>query len=375
MQPTLRPLSEQVVVITGASSGIGLVTARAAAREGARVVLAARNEQDLRHAVDAIRAVGGRAAYQVADVADHDQVALVAETAVREFGQIDTWVNNAAVAIYGRLMEVELADMRRQFDVIYWGQVYGSRIAVNHLRSRGGALINVASALADRAIPLQGNYCAAKHALKAFTDSLRMELEEEGAGISVTLVKPGSIDTPLFDKSKTYLGVEPQPVPPVYAPEAVSDAILHCAQHPTRDIIVGGMGKMLSVANDFPQLADKYMEKTTFDSQKTDTPVGDRPNNLYHPVAHDGGERSSNWSGRTRSTSLYTRAALNPGLTAVVAAVGVGIVAAAVLGRRAHTSEATAHGSEPATIPATAPDAIVPAVAGAGRDATAEAAP
>lgn len=334
MNVTLQPIDEQVIVITGASSGIGLVTAREAARRGARVVLAARNESDLRRAVDSIRAAGGRAVYQVADVADPGQVRAIADLAIREFGQIDSWVNNAAVAVYGRIMEVELADMRRQFDVIYWGQVYGSRVAVEHLRARGGALINVASALADRAIPLQGNYCAAKHALKAFTDALRMELEEEGAPISVTLVKPGSIDTPLFDKSKTYLGVEPQPVPPVYAPEIVADAILHCAMHPTRDIITGGMGKMLELANDFPRLADRYMEKTTFDSQKTDQPAGDRPNNLYEPVADDGGERGRNWSGRTKSTSLYTKAALHPGMTAMAAALGVGLLAAAVTAPR-----------------------------------------
>jgi hypothetical protein len=148
-------------------------------------------------------------------------------------------------------------------------------------------------------------------------------------------VKPGSIDTPMFEKSKTYLGVEPQPVPPVYAPEVVAGAILHCAQHPTRDIITGGMGKMLSLANDFPRLADKYMERTTFESQKTDQPVGDRPNNLYEPVAHDGGERGRTWTGRTKSTSLYTAAALHPELTAAVATLGLGLIAAAVYRRRA----------------------------------------
>jgi hypothetical protein len=209
--------------------------------------------------------------------------------------------------------------------------VYGSRTAVPHLGKQGGALINVASALADRAIPLQGNYCAAKHALKAFTDALRMELEKDEMPISVTLVKPGSIDTPLFDKAKSYLGVEPQPVPPVYAPEVVARAIIHCAQHPTRDIIIGGMGKMLSIANEFPRLADRYMEKTAFDSQMAGKRVGDRPANLYHPVADDGGERGQNWRGRTKGTSLYTTAALHPRLTAVGAAVGIGIVAAALL--------------------------------------------
>jgi NAD(P)-dependent dehydrogenase (short-subunit alcohol dehydrogenase family) len=334
MNLSLKPVDEQVIAITGASSGIGLVAAKMAARQGARVVLAARNERELQRAVAEIRADAGRAVYQVADVADAAQVARIADTAVREFGRIDSWVNNAGVAVYGRLMDMELADMRRQFDVIYWGQVHGSRVAVQHLRAHGGALINVASALADRAIPLQGNYCAAKHAIKAFTDTLRMELEEEGAPISVTLVKPGSIDTPLFDKAKTYLGVEPQPVPPVYAPEVVAAAILHCAQHPTRDIIAGGMGKIVSIANAFPRLADRYMERSTFESQKTAIPMGERPNNLYDPVAHDGGERGTNWTGRTKATSLYTTAALHPEITAMATVVGFGLAAAAMLGRR-----------------------------------------
>ena len=324
MDVKLKPIDEQVVVITGASSGIGLVTATMAARQGAGVVLAARNERDLRDSVERIRSEGGRAVYQVADVAEPDQVEEIASAALREFGRIDTWINNAAVAMYGRLMELSLEDMRRQFDVNYWGQVHGSRTAVPHLRKQGGALINVASAVADRAIPLQGNYCAAKHALKAFTDSLRMELEEEGAPISVSLVKPGSIDTPFFDKAKTYLDVEPQPVPPVYAPEVVAEAILECAQRPIRDIIAGGMGVMLSLSNLAPRLADRYMERTTFDSQKTDRPVAaDRSDNLYEAVEHDGGERGRNWQGRTKSTSLYTRAALHPAMAAAIA-VGAG---------------------------------------------------
>src|SRR6185503_13714621 len=177
----------------------------------------------------------------------------------------------------------DIADMRRQVDVNFWGQVYGSRAAVDVMRRDGGALINVASALADRAIPLQGIYCAAKHALKAFTDTLRMELEEEGVPISVTLVKPASIDTPFFENAKTYLGVEPQPVPPVYAPEVVSEVILHAAQHPIRELIAGGSGAKLSAARFAPRLADLYMERWTFDSQRTARPAAGRPDNLYAP--------------------------------------------------------------------------------------------
>ncbi|MDQ3699241.1 MAG: SDR family oxidoreductase [Gemmatimonadota bacterium] len=335
----LKNIGEQVIVITGASSGIGLVTAKMAAREQAGVVLAARNERDLARGVDEIRAEGGRAAYAVADVADPEQVEEIASTAIREFGRIDSWVNNAAVSMYGRIMDLSLDDMRRQFDVNYWGQVHGSRAAVPHLRKQGGALINVASALADRAIPLQGNYCAAKHALKAFTDSLRMELEEEGAPISVTLVKPGSIDTPFFEKARTLFDVEPQPVPPVYAPEVVAETILECAQRPVRDIVVSGMAKVISLANLVPRLTDRYMERTTFDSQLTDIPVTEgRKDNLYEPVEYDGGERGRTWSGRTKSSSLYTKAALHPEIAAV-AAVGIGLLIAAGVRANRRSSE------------------------------------
>jgi short-subunit dehydrogenase len=333
MKVRLLPLRDQAMVITGASSGIGLVTARLAARAGARVVLAARNAHDLERAVARIRREGGRAIPVVADVADPPQVEAIGEAAIREFGRVDTWVNNAAVSMYGRVMQLALADMRRQMDVNYWGQVHGSRVAVRRMRERGGALINVSSALADRAIPLQGTYCAAKHAIKALTDGLRMELEEEGVPVSVTLVKPASIDTPFFEKARTYLGVEPQPVPPVYAPEVVAEVILHAAQHPLRELIAGGSGVKLSAARFVPRLADRYMERWTFDSQQTPEPAGGRPDNLYEPVADDGGERGRNWSGHTRESSVYTWASLHPRLT--VAAVGVA-AGLALLSRSRH---------------------------------------
>jgi short-subunit dehydrogenase len=333
MRVRLKSLEEQVLVITGASSGIGLVTAKQAAQRGASVVLAARNAKDLHDATEAIRRNGGRAVVAVADVADATQVTAIADTAIREFGRIDTWVNNAAVSMYGRITDLSIEDMRRQMDVNYWGPVYGSRTAVQHLRHNGGALINVGSALSDRAIPLQGGYCAAKHALKAFTDALRMELEEEGVPISVTLVKPASIDTPFFEKARTYLGVEPPPVPPVYAPEVVSEVILHAAEKPLRELIAGGSGAKLSASRFVPRLADLYMERWTFDSQGTDRPVDGRPDNLYEPVSADGGERGRNWEGPTRESSVYTRAALRPGATAAILA-GLALGLGAVVGAR-----------------------------------------
>jgi short-subunit dehydrogenase len=335
MTPRLKPLEQQVIVITGASSGIGLVAARQASERGACVVLAARNEKALRQVTDDIRRHGGRAAFAAADVSDAAQVDAIADTALREFGRIDTWVNNAAVSMYGRITDVSIDDMRRQMDVNFWGQVYGSRTAVRHLESRGGAIINVGSALSDRAIPLQGVYCAAKHALKAFTDALRMELEEAGSPISVTLVKPASVDTPFFEKARTYLGVEPQPVPPVYAPEVVSEVILHAAEHPLRELIAGGSALKLSAGRFAPRLADLYMERWTFDSQSTATPVNGRNDNLYSAMPDDGGERGRNWDGPTRESSVYTRAALHPRATAaIIAGVSLGLGAAAALRAR-----------------------------------------
>ena len=329
MHIRLKPIADQVMVVTGASSGIGLVTAQRAAEQGARVVLAARNERDLANAVQAIRDAGGRAVYQVADVADPEQVEQIANTAMRAFGRIDTWVNNAGVGLYGRAMDVSLDDMRRQFDVLYWGEVHGMRTAVRHLEQHGGAIINVASVLADRAVPLQVNYSAAKHALKAFTETLRMELEAEGLPISVTLVKPASIDTPLFDKAKSYLGVEPRPIPPVYAPEVVADAILDAAQRPIRDVIPGGAAAVLPLAQALaPALTDRYMKRSMFKQQKTREPLDNRPDNLHAPVAHGGGARGRNWKGHVRRSSLYTEAMLHPKRAAVVAA-GLGIAAVA----------------------------------------------
>src|SRR4051812_25223061 len=283
MDVKLKKLSEQVFVITGASSGIGLVTAREAARRGAKLVVAARAEDALRQLVEEINSKGGEAVYVAADVGNHSEVRRIAETALERFGRIDTWVNNAGVSIYGKIVDTPVEDMRRLFETDFWGVVHGSLAAVEHLRQRGGALINVGSTVSDRAIPLQGVYSSSKHAVKGFTDALRMELEEEGAPVSVTLIKPGAIDTQFTKHAKNLLDKEPALPPPVYAPEAVAEAILHCAETPVRDVFVGFGGKALGMMEKYtPRLGDKVMETFMFDAQKKDEPAGaDRERGLY----------------------------------------------------------------------------------------------
>jgi NAD(P)-dependent dehydrogenase (short-subunit alcohol dehydrogenase family) len=324
---TLKPLKEQVMVITGATSGIGLATARRAAERGARVVLCSRNQSELEHTVDQIRQSGGAARSVVADVSNADEVQGLAAEAVEAFGALDTWVNNAGVSFFGRLMEVALEDMRQLFEVNFWGTVYGSRAAIPHLRRNGGALINIGSVVSDRAIPLQGAYSASKHAVKGFTDALRMELEEERAPVSVTLIKPSSIDTPYFQHAKNYMEVEPKPPAPVYAPEVVANAILRAAEHPVRDITIGGGGRFLSaVGTALPRLTDFYMERAMFKSQRSNLPSKARADNLYGPSGEENLERGD-YHGHVMQSSVYTRAALSPGRALLVAGVGLAVFA------------------------------------------------
>jgi NAD(P)-dependent dehydrogenase (short-subunit alcohol dehydrogenase family) len=305
-----KRLGDQVIVITGASSGIGLATARMAAARGARVVLTSRNERDLRVAVEEIDARGGRATHVVADVALPEEMDRVADIAIREFGGFDTWVNNAGISIYGKLTDVPMDDKKRLFDTNFWGVVNGCRTAVRHFAQRGGTIINIGSVVSDRAIPLQGMYSASKHAVLGYTDALRMELEHDRLPITVTLVKPASINTPFVEHARNYMAEAPTLPPPVYAPDVVARAILRCAERRIREITVGGGGRMITALGRLaPRTADVLMERTMFDQQQDPRRPAQQFDSLYRPTRD--GDATGPYDGHVMQSSIYTRAMMS----------------------------------------------------------------
>lgn len=284
MAISLKPLDQQVIVITGASSGIGLATAHQAAARGAKLVLAARSEQTLEDLVTVINEAGGEAVSVPADVAVEADLRRVAEMAVMRFGRIDTWINNAGVSIYGRLEEVSMRDNRRLFDINFWGVVHGSLVALPYLRANGGALINLGSEVSDAVVPLQGMYSASKHAVKGFTDGLRVEVEViDQANVAVTLVQPTAVNTPYPRHARNYMAQEPKLPTPQIDPHQVAEAILAAATSPTRDVTVGAMAKLNTLtAKLLPGLSDKLSAKQV-NRQQFAEPARDPEGTLYRP--------------------------------------------------------------------------------------------
>ena len=274
MATELKTIENQVIVIMGASSGIGLATAELAAEKGAKLVLAARSEKTLEDIAQRFRDQGIEAIACVCDVSDKKQVDKVAEKAVEKFGRIDTWINNAGVSIYGRLDEVSESDSRRLFDINFWGVYNGSLTALPYLKKNGGVLINVGSEVSEAVVPLQGIYSASKHAVKGFTDALRVEIENvDKSNISITLIQPTAVDTPYPQHARNYMGQEPKLPSPMIEPERVAEAIIDAAENPTRDRKVGLMSKVnTTISNILPSLGDSMSAKQVGRQQYNEEP-------------------------------------------------------------------------------------------------------
>jgi short-subunit dehydrogenase len=290
MKAKLKPLDQQVIVVTGASSGIGLCTALLAAERGARLALIARSTEVLDALVLRIVAAGGQAIAITADVADRTAIEEAALKTISTFGRIDTWINDAGVAIYGRLDQVDEKDSRRLFDTNFWGVVNGSLAALTYLRLDGGALINIGSELSEAVVPLQGMYSASKHAVKGFTDALRVEVEEvDDSPISITLIQPTAVNTPYPEHAKNYMDKEPKLPTPMIDPQQVAEAILKAATDGGRDVKVGGMSVMdTALAKFLPSMADSMSAKQVDRQQRDEAP--------RHP---DGTLYEAGMSGRT----------------------------------------------------------------------------
>lgn len=321
----LKPLAEQVIVITGASSGIGLVTARTAAKAGAAVFLIARSGETLAEVAQAINDAGGRADYAAVDVGDAEAVRAAAAQAVARFGRIDSWVNDAGSSIFGKVLDTPLADQEQLFRTNYFGVVNGCMAAVPHLHD-GGAIITVGSLASDMPAPPMGIYSATKHAAKAYIEVMRMELQADGVPISVTLVKPAGIDTPIGQHSENLQSDgEAQIPPPAYDPQLVADAILDSAVHPRREVTVGGVGRaQVLFSQHFPALYEWLAPRGAKGAFSPDKPQP-KPSNLFAP-ARPGQERSGEHPSRLRH-SLYTSAVLHPKTTT---ALGFGVMAGAI---------------------------------------------
>lgn len=309
MSVKLKKLNEQVMVLTGATSGIGLVTARSAAEAGARLVLAARDGDALDTLAHEMRQRGVEAVTVAADVGNPADVERIGQAAIERFGRIDTWVNNAGIGVYGSQEQVTLEDMQRVMQTNFWGVVHGTLTAVKLMKQHGGgAIINVGSEVSDRSVPLMGTYAASKHAVKAFTESLRMELEKDKAPLSLTLIKPASIDTPFTAHAKNYMEHEPDLPPPVYAPELVAKAILHAAETPERELFVGGRAKLMSVMGAvLPRPLDRLMQATVFrQEQQPDQPNRpDRRDALHAPDPNRELRQRNNLPHKTAERSVY----------------------------------------------------------------------
>ena len=331
--PTVKkPLSEQVIVITGASSGIGRATARAAAERGARVVVSARNDAALAAAVEEIEAAGGEGLAVVAEATsgvDHESLCA---RAVERFGRIDSFVCAVMVTVYAEVEHLDADELRRVMDVNFMGRYHAYRAALPHLKESRGTFVDVNSGLAYRGIPLQAAYCASKAAGRVFFEAARVEQEKHRTGVDVSLVLPGGINTPQFERDRQKVGEQPQPVPPIYQPEVVARAILHCCERPQRELPVTWAAQRLLWGQKLsPRAGDLVLRRSGWKDQSTGArkPV-DSPDNLYATIEDDPGAHGP-FDDTAKGSSAWTSLRLRLGKPGGIAALAAPAVAA-VLG-------------------------------------------
>ncbi len=322
-------MHDEVVVITGGTAGVGRAVAQRFARAGARVAVLARGKRGLDATEEELRRLGAERVVAVrCDVSDPAQVEHAAERVEAELGPIDVWINNAMVTVFGRMLDITPDELRRVTDVTYHGYVWGTRAAVARMRGRNrGTIVQVGSALAYRAIPLQSAYCAAKHAVRGFTDSLRSELQHEGIGVELCMVQLPAINTPQFDWGANHMEKQPQPVPPIFQPEIAAEAIFFAAHHPRREIWLGRPTVEAVLGNKLaPGLLDRYLARTGYTGQLTQEPATGSKNNLFEPVDGDFGAHGR-FDERARERDVIARATTWLGAAGVqAAAVTVALV-------------------------------------------------
>ena len=326
-----RPIEEQVLVISGASSGIGRATARAAGERGAKVVVAGRNAEALANTVVEVEGRGGEALAVAGDAASEVDAHDLCARAVERFGRIDTFVATVMVTVYAEVTELEAEELRRVLDVNFHGRVHAYRAALPHLQASRGTFVDVNSALAYRGIPLQAAYCASKAAGRAFFESARVEQERHGTGVDISLILPGAINTPQFDRGRQKLGLQPQPVPPIYQPEVVAAAVLHCAERPERELPVTWAAQRLLWGQKLsPRAGDLLLLRNGWKSQTTGEPKPvDSPDNLFETLPDDPGAHGR-FDEAARSASAWTAARLRLGKIGGIAVLAAPLAAAAI---------------------------------------------
>jgi NAD(P)-dependent dehydrogenase (short-subunit alcohol dehydrogenase family) len=303
-----KPIHEQVMVVTGASSGVGRAVARMAGERGAKVVVGARGEDGLSAAVEEIERAGSQALAVAGDVADLAYNEELVHAAVERFDRIDTFVANAMVTVYAEVEQLEPDELHRVIDVNFFGVANGYWAALPALKKSHGTFLHVSSALAYRGIPLQAAYCSSKAAARTFLESARVELQKHGHDVAVSLVLPGAINTPQFDRDRQKIGKQPQPVPPIYEPEPYAEAVLRCAEKPIRELPVSwGAQKLLWGQKLSPRAGDWMLRRIGWKNQHTnqDKPV-DSPDNLFEPLSGDPGAHGR-FDGQAKGSSVWTR--------------------------------------------------------------------